>query len=467
MRGTLNRRKYIFFAFVIAIGAFVALKTQHLSTPFFWDETGVYGRMAFHLADTGPSLHPASVDQWLSRGHPLLYPFLIASFCTWFGTTTTVAHLANLLITLLLIFSVSVHTSRLYGFPAALLSVLFLIVQPIFFAQSIMVLPEITLSLCLWYATWAFYRRNLLLYITFGSIAVLVKEPAIVWVIAVFLFDFLFIKPRLSAASIRFLVPLIPFLVFLIVQKQTWGYYLFPYHSESINLSIAPVLDHFMKYMHFLFWEQGRAVIPCLVLPAGLYALGGQLRIQPDFRAFGWIAFFVCLMYVLFLSTSFFLGRYLLPLFPFLAILVARLLVKCLENYHVAIATAICAIAYIIPASKISGDQFDYDNDMAYLRSVEATKKALQYIIDHDMYKPNAFSVNMPLIYAIADKRFGYLPAGVEVYHSHQISDQTEYVVQMTPGTSLENPDNLDLELIHQEAFDGIKMSVYRTNTPE
>ena len=84
---------------------FIFLKIPHLSLPFFWDEAGVYGRMIFTLANNGLSLHPEAIDQWISRGHPLLYPNIIASFCRLLGDNVTVAHSTNFAISCLLLVS--------------------------------------------------------------------------------------------------------------------------------------------------------------------------------------------------------------------------------------------------------------------------------------------------------------------------------------------------------------------------
>ena len=54
-----------------------------------------------------------------------------------------------------------------------------LVSQPIFFAQSGMVLPEIALALSLWWCTWTYYKGQLVPFVIVGSVALLIKEPAV------------------------------------------------------------------------------------------------------------------------------------------------------------------------------------------------------------------------------------------------------------------------------------------------
>jgi Dolichyl-phosphate-mannose-protein mannosyltransferase len=455
---------------VAILVVFAALKMSHLSTPFFWDETGVYGRISFHLADTGLSLHPASVDQWISRGHPLLYPFVIASFCKLFGTTTFVAHFANLVISVALLITIFVHTRKIFSFRAGLFSMVYLMVQPIFFTQSAMVLPEIALGLCLWWMTWAFYKHSLWLYVLFGSFAVLIKETAIVWLLALAFYDFLSHKPRFYIGSIRWLLPVIPFLIFLVVQKQTWDWYLFPYHSGSISFEVDPTATKFWRYLVFLFWEQGRGIIPVVIIPFSIYAWKARIsdwkKILSNPTSFGLIGTFVCLSYLLFSSTTFYLWRYMLPIFPFLAVFVGVSVDKIYHMLKVWWAILITAVLYLLPVSKMSSDHFVYDIDMSYLRSIDATQKTLQYMVDEGIYVRGQFSVNFPLAFAMLDKRFGYLLNGIENSKSSPISDRTHFAVTLTPGSSLKNPDKMELFLIHEEYYHDIKMSVYEVCAP-
>ncbi len=456
----------LWFILVAGFAGFVLLKMSHLSAPFFWDEAGVYGRIAFHLADNGLSLHPKSVDQWLSRGHPLLYSFFIASFCKIFGTTTFVAHFGNLVLSVFLLASIFIHTRQIYNFRSGLFAVAFLMIQPIFFAQAVMVLPEIALGLCFWWLIWAYYKRSLWIYVIAGSAAVLIKETALIWLFAITFYELLSNRSRFHIKHLKWLLPVAPFLIFLVIQKLTWDWYLFPYHITSISFNVDHVATIFWRYLVFIFWEQGRGVIPVLIIPFCIYEWKTRPSRLKEFRhyitSFGVIAAFVCLCYMLFSGTSFLLERYMLPVLPFVAIFVGVSMDKFYNLKGLLQTIVLTAILYLLPASKMSSDHFVYDIDMSYLRSIDATKKCLEYMINEGIYTSNKFSVNIPLTYAILDKRFGYLPEGTNVSKSSPVSDLTEFAVELKPGSELINPDSLDLYLVYEEFYHDIKMSVYK-----
>src|SRR5687768_4748468 len=168
------------------------MKVSHLGIPFFWDESGVYGKMIFQLADNKLSLHPKAINEWISRGHPLLYPNYIAAFCKIFGTTVTVAHAANFLLACILLVSIYIHLAKAFHPYVGLVSSVLLMAMPLYFTQSVFVLPEIALALALWWTTWAFVNRKYTHYFFFGAVALLIKEPAIVWIVCLFVWSLVF-----------------------------------------------------------------------------------------------------------------------------------------------------------------------------------------------------------------------------------------------------------------------------------
>ncbi len=462
----LSKQKLATILFALVLVAFVIAKLRVLGTPFFWDELGVYGHMSFHLADVGPSLHPKAVDQWVSRGHPLLYPYIISLACHWFGTSVYVAHFTNLIVSTALLLSIFYHVSHLQNTFTGLITTSILVSQPIFFAQSGMVLPEIALALSLWWCTWTYYKGQLVPFVIVGSVALLIKEPAVVWIGTIFLYDVFFGKTRFSFSSLQWLLPLLTFGIFIYIQKKTWGWYLFPYHSNSIDFTPVEVYNKFLLYSRFLFWEQGRGVIPLSIFLSVLVPLirYGTLTNYWQFqrRAFVPIGITICAAYLIFCCLTFHLWRYVLPLLPFISLVSGTSIYQLSISGNRYFAILIFLGCTLLPISKMQSDHFVYDCDMSYLRAVEVEKKALQFMIDNGIYVQDKFSVNLPLVYAVQDPRFGYLPDSIPAYRSHPISERTSYAVALTPGTSLENPNNFPIELYYERYYGDIKMSIYK-----
>jgi hypothetical protein len=116
----------------------------------------------------------------------------------------------------------------------------------------------------------------------------------------------------------------------------------------------------------------------------------------------------------------------------------------------------------VIPLAHLSSDTFQYDCDLSYRRAVEAQQSMISYLAEKDMYAADKFSLNMPLSFAVLDKRFGYIPDSLPVFASRPVSAETEYAVMAVPGTPLDNPENLPLKLIEEIHYGDMTMSVYR-----
>lgn len=452
--------------FTATLLTFFIAKYPILSTPFFWDELGVYGSMAFHLASTGPSLMPGAVDQWHSHGHPLLYPFVVSMMCKWFGINLFVAHLTNVLIAMSLVFFVFIHVSRSYNHTIGVFTAILLCVQPIFFTQAAMILPEIMLGLLLWLTTWCYFKRKIGWYLLSGSAAVLVKEPAIVWITTIAVYDFFNGHKRFTWRSIKWLCPLIVFGLFLLKQKATWGFYLFPYHCHSLNLNPILVWDKLIFHLKFLFWDQGRWTILTILILAVISIIRKE-RVRTVFKtlwrehSYTFLGVCLCGSYLLFCSLTFMGTRYLLPLLPF-TVLFGSLAIYRMRKYSLRVSLISAAICTVVPLFYMTSKTFSHDNDMSYLRAIKAQRIALEYMIRNNIYEEGKFSVNMPLVYATLDHRYGFLPDSLDPLSSHPISERIKFAVALSPGTSLENPNNYPLTLMHEEYIHDIKLSVYR-----
>ena len=175
-----SRANLAWLALALLLLPFGIYKLRDLALPYFWDELGVYARAAVYLHDHALGLLPSYLPPELSRGHPLLLAFVFGALFRVFGATPLVAHVGMLLISTGLVVSVfwiaREHWNAAVGLAAAGL----LLAQPLFLAQSTLLLPEIPLALaCLW-AMHAFSRKKFLQSGLFIGMAIFLKETAVV-----------------------------------------------------------------------------------------------------------------------------------------------------------------------------------------------------------------------------------------------------------------------------------------------
>jgi 4-amino-4-deoxy-L-arabinose transferase-like glycosyltransferase len=244
---------------------FVALKIPDLSLPYFWDEIGVYAPGALRMHDAEISLMPAALDPEYSRGHPLMAIAFYASWMRIFGDGVVPAHAASLALGCATLAAQYFGTRRIIGKFAALLGTVFTAVQPIFWAMSGVVLPEMLLTLMTVLCLYGLARPRLWVYVLAGSGAVLTKESGLTIPAAACLFFLLEGFTRRDIFSLsrwaRIGVAAAPFAVFglfLLVQKEQNGWYFFPYHIGFIDLSPSHIWHAGTRALHDVFFQQGR-----------------------------------------------------------------------------------------------------------------------------------------------------------------------------------------------------------------
>ncbi|HLP21134.1 MAG TPA: glycosyltransferase family 39 protein, partial [Chitinophagales bacterium] len=187
---TNNSPLYNYLLAVVLI-AFAALKFNDLFLPYFWDELGVYAQCAVYQYHHGISLMPASLPDYISRGHPLFLTVINASVMKLFGTAVYVPHFLHLFIAILLLLAVYKYTTRYFNRLTGLVAVVILAAQPIFITQSIFLLPEVLLSLLMFYSLISYFEKKYILFGLFASLAILTKESAVVLPVVVFSYSVL------------------------------------------------------------------------------------------------------------------------------------------------------------------------------------------------------------------------------------------------------------------------------------
>jgi hypothetical protein len=173
-------------------------------------------------------------------------------------------------------------------------------------------------------------------------------------------------------------------------------------------------------------------------------------------------ALFAGVLYMLFSSTTFYGQRYIIPVFPIVATCIAII-----SYYNLFRKREILIFGGVVGLSALSffylnSPKFNYDNDMSYIRSINSSKKTIKYMLDRNMLVQNEFSATMPIIFALADERFGYLPKDTIARHSRALHVGSKYAVQVIPGTPIENPDNRPLKLLDEWYDQDIITRIYQ-----
>ena len=445
---------------------FIIAKMPAMQLPYFWDELGVYARAGLYLHDHGVGLLPAVLPPELSRGHPLLFSFIHGLGYQIFGDSVLGGHITGLLIALALVLSVYYISNVHFNQKTALLAMMLTIAQPVFFAQSILVLPEVCLALLMLWSLHYWAKKKYGWFAMFATMAILVKETAIIIPVVVASADIIVWLVRrnkypvggLKWQQLFLITPFVIFGIFLLIQKQQNGWYFFPLHQDNVEIAIPKLLNFGGDFLSFSFLEQGRIV---LSVTAGLLLIYLGFKKQIKWNAFSIYLLMLFVGGVLFSSFNFFMNRYLLFAIIPLVIVLSALLVKAAEQFKPFL--LLVPILFVVGLISMNGyelypvtnhnmtkeQQFHYDEDMSYVYYLDAQQQAVDFLLTDSKLEDSLFA-NFPLVLAFGETRYGFTEKQNLVDYTLQIKRARQvgfkYAAIANPGAYdhvLPAPDSL------------------------
>jgi 4-amino-4-deoxy-L-arabinose transferase-like glycosyltransferase len=420
----------------IAVILFIVIfKYPHLFLPHFWDEAWSYSPAVQYLYDHGLGITPSALPPELSKGHPLLFFFLFATWMKIFGTSLFVKHAFALLISVALLVTLFFTTKKLFNPFVASLSVLFLAFQSLFLAQSSMMLPEMLLAL-LTILTFYFYIRDKKIgYLITGSLLVLTKETGILLILVILVYDLvLFLKEegflkKIRSQFLRLLVLFIPlfiFILFILLQKRTNGWFFYPEHINFIT-GVETGRNQLEMYLNQFFVLHGQFLLVFLLIISLFISFyrKGEREVSTKRPLSLLLSFFVA--YLLFSSFNFFSPRYLLSIAWILAVFCSYFLFKATGDHPGRSFLAGIMFAgilfYYAEHVKNNGDY-----DLGYVHAVSLQKQAIEYCEQNDWYNDGIYC-NFLMHEALMKKPAGFLKGNAFSKVLVSLNDAPEFLI--------------------------------------
>lgn len=451
---------------------FCLVKLRDLSLPYFWDEVGVYARAALYLHDHGLGLLPRDLPPELSRGHPLLLAFAVAAAFRAFGATPLVGHAVMLAIATALLLSTYRIARCAWGHGAGLLAMILLMVQPLFLAQSTLVLPEVPLALaCLW-ALHALVQRKALAAGLWATLAFFVKETALVLnvVFIVFLVVVAAVDGRRRkdrggwASSLRLLGPVLLAnalcAAFFLVQKSENGWYFFPEHLGYVDFHWTALARGLRNGLRVVLIEQGRWVLSGVVMCWATVCLrrwaGGRTG---QGRALVLALCVFGMAVLIFSAGNVFMKRYLLCVLPPVAMVAGRSLAW-LGQRRRQVGLAAAGVACVACLSQAKSSQFNCENDLGFREAVRIQQQATAYVAEH-VGTEHAILANFPTYAGLEDPRYGYARRRFARPMCQYRSD-AEYIFASEIFQRFEPPAGVQTTLVKRFASPYMTIALYR-----
>ncbi len=401
----------LFFSMLLVF--FVVSKFQYLELPYYWNEALNYVPVLQHMLQNGVTLIPsASLNPELTQGQPLLYYFTICFGLNAFGNSALTAHAINLLLAAFILYAVFYIMAREFKPHVALLAVLLIIIQEVFWVQSVIVMPEIMLGLLVILALYNLLINNKIYYVIYATIAVLVKDSALVLILTACVYTFFFIpkfKFSLEYLKLNFfvLIPVFIFCVQAFLNYLAYGWLFYP-GSMRMNPDLNSILTKIEQHWIMIFSSENRIVLSLFVLIAFVLWFNRNKSVKRIIydRRFILIFTYILLFFVFSSFNSISPGYLLTP------VLLLMLLAAVAVNYVIRIKLLIVVLAfafsfinYLTALQASSAAQ----TSMGYADEIIVTKKIARYMQDSIPDKNEPVICGFLMANYLSNPALGYL----------------------------------------------------------
>jgi 4-amino-4-deoxy-L-arabinose transferase-like glycosyltransferase len=399
------------FLILIPVAIVLIIQIPNLSLPYFWDEAWSYMTAINKMAEVGPSLLPGAIPLDYCKGHPQLFCFLGAAWLKIKPGSILLMRILPLLFSIGLLLIVYFFIKKVVDRQTAWAATLLISVQSTFIAQSILVLPEVLFSLFLVAALFSLIRGNHKAYSVWGSLMVLTKETAIIYLFIAGIFHLISSlknnnKETFSLKKL-FLVALpgIVWILFLLLHYTSFGVFFYPDHLNYVDLSPAAFLKRFGSAFTTAFVHYGRILLFVgLVISYLIQTFVFKIRVKnPSALLLLIVSMF---SFLIFMSFNFYSPRYTLNLSILLCIIFALVFYQ-LSTPNWLKQTITISIASICIFFSLQTKR-NIDIDLGYVEVIKVNKEMVNYFEQNNLYE-QPISLSFNLYHAMSDTRLGYL----------------------------------------------------------
>ncbi len=465
-----------------------------LDYPFYWDESWSYAPGVKLMYLHGPSLMPNAIDIFYSRGHPLLFYASAAAWMKIFGDSHIAQHAFCLLVSLLLIVVMYEACLKWFNKRVALMTLLLLPLQIIFFVQTTFLLPEIMIGLFTMLALYYYIEGKYFLTWLSLTALMLTKESGMVLGLLLGINATLSLLNKMRPVSTRIKkfasVSLsgVAIGLYFLLQKHLNGWYFYPEHTGYILWDWHIFWDKFRFANYLLFMQDHRtwlfrvlmglgvvtAIIskklrPAILLVPGILiylAIEDRLSFLPRKTLFGFmllsyilagwtlvktytdhnskrsrfimIGVFFIVFYLVFTCINFFTARYLLCIFPVIFMIVAAWIDTMLDklpkySVFVVMAAFIAIILFEFKDNKGLGDI-----NLGSIDAMKVQEEAITWLENAQVYDKGIAAASFQMREHLQKPYTGFL-------HSDKTFKMTSYDV--LPTTDYLIFDNIEPDI--------------------
>ncbi len=393
---------------LIPIGILLIIQLPNLPLPYFWDEAWSYITGIKAMADAGPSLLPGALPIDYCKGHPQLFFFVNSLWMNLFSSSIVMMRVLSLLVSIGVIITSYVGLKRMINWEAGIFASLLISVQSMFLAQSILVLPEMLMTLLFIISFFFFLENKYLGYAISSTLMVFTKETSIIFciVFGVFYLASLICKSNREKFKIThilaFVTPALVYALFLLLHYLKFGIIFYGEHLNYITFDWSIILDRNSRAYTSIFSKDGRLLILISTIASFIVLLFHKQK-KTKLLVLGILSTLTFLAFSVF---NYYTLRYGLVAIVIFIVIFASILGQLKLNIYVkggiTLALACVCLFYSMTHKE------NCDVDLGYIETIKVHQEMVKYCEENIAYdEPVAVSFNM--IFNLRDNNIGYL----------------------------------------------------------
>lgn len=427
----MNRHFNYWHFLILTLGAilFLGFQLTMINRPYYWDEAWSYASAVKAMYESGPSLMPGAIHEYLYRGHPTFFYFFTTLWMKVFGPSLVSVHSFFVLISVLLIFCIFFIGKSLFNKTTGLLAALMLMVTPMFIAQAGFLLPEVLLALLTVLTFWAYLKKKIVAELFFGSILALTKETGLLLIFVILLFEFISAIKALPKSKKWFIpfkplflhaIPVFVALTFYLVQKIKMGWFFYPEHVGMMTFNLEVSLAKLEMITRLLLKKQGRNILTILSI-AGIIYLVAKKKLPENEKRFLLLSVVFIFAYLVFSAFNFFTNRYLLSLFPIFFLSAALILTRLFEKQVYTSLLVTIIFAGISLKATIKDDSLGDDN-LGFQHMVKVHQEAVKFSEEAE-WQQKKIQTHFLMVYNLREPFMGYITRGKAFKHVNAFNE--------------------------------------------
>lgn len=437
---------------------FVVSKLQYIELPYYWNEAVNFAFALQHMLQNGVTFIPnASLNPELTQGHPLLYYFTICFGLNVFGNSPLTAHVINLLMASLILYAVFYIAAREFKPHVALLAVLLVIIQEVFWVQSVIVMPEIMLSLCVILALYNLLLYNKIYYAVYASLAVLVSESALVLIMSGFIYTFFISQkfrftPEFIKRNVFSLIPIFIFAIQAFLNRLVYGWFFYPGFMSKLNTGLNSILNQLEQQWFIIFSSENRIVLSLIILISFVLWFSRNKSVKRIVYDRRFLLVFIYI--ILFLLYSAF--NSLSPGYVLSPVLLLMFVAAVAVNYVIRIKLLIVVLAFgftftnYITALQASSAA---ETSMGYADEIRVTKKIARFMQDSIPDKNEPVICGLLMSNYLTNPALGYIKRPFTQVNNFTENPEKYYIVVNTAEAESLKPSLAKKKLLELKSF--------------